>query len=88
MHGTGVEPVVKKLRDVYGRVDPKTLKRWRNLARQNDGVVPETRGRKREEGFEIALLSDLVYVASAPPKGDTAGTATMLVAANAMFSYD
>ena len=36
----------------------------------------------------MALLSELVYVAAAPPKGDTAGTATMLVAANAMFSYD
>ena len=29
-----------------------------------------------------------MYVASAPPQGDTAGTATMLVAANGMFSYD
>ena len=86
MHGTGVEPVVKKLRDVYGRVNKKTLKRWRNLARRNDGVVPETRGKERAERFEIALLSELVYVSLI--RQDTAGTATMLVAANAMFAYD
>ena len=88
MHGTGIEPVVTKLREVYGRVDRTTLKRWRDLARQNDGVVPETRGKKRAENFEVALLSELVYVAAAPPKGDTTGTSTMLVPANAMFSYD
>jgi len=88
VHGTGIEPVVKKLKEVYGRVSKKTLKHWRHLAQQNGGVVLETRGKKRAEDFEIALLSELVYVASAPPPGDTAGTATMLVAANAMFTYD
>lgn len=66
-------------------MDKKTLKRWRDLARQNDSVVPETRGKKLAEDFEVALLSELVYVASAPTQGDTAGTATMLVGGRGAF---
>ena len=60
MHATGIKPVAKKLREVSGRVDTRTLKHWLRLAQANGGVVVETRGKKRAEQFEIALLSELV----------------------------
>ena len=87
MHATGIEPVAKTLREVYGRLDTRFLKHWRHLAQQNDGIVVETRGKKQAEQFEIDLLSELVYVAAAPAQAMPQAL-PMLVSDNSMFSYE
>ena len=58
-------PVAKKLEEVYGRKDlRKSLKSWRQNCQKNGGLMEETRGKKTADEFEIALLSELVFVAA------------------------
>jgi hypothetical protein len=87
VHNTGQQATINMLQK-----DPSTacismssLQRWITKSKV-DPSMSETRGRKVNEEFEIALLAQLIYVSATHAEGEP-GPTTMHVNANAMFSY-